>query len=350
MELSMKKLKTAVIGLGRIGWCYHIPQIVNNEKFELTALVDPLEERRGEGKTTFKVNVYESMDEMFQAESLDVVVIASPTQFHKEQSLLAMKNGCDVFCDKPAAMNIQELDEMIACSEESKRKLMVYQPHRATTEAISLYDIIRKDYIGPLYMIKRATSDYRRRNDWQAFKKHGGGMLSNYGVHFLDQLMFLTDFSPIRKLNCALRNIVSLGDADDTVRGFFENADGVILDFDINMATAFPLRQWQIFGKYGTIIDDDKSWKIKYLNPDKLTDLRTQNGLAAEDRKYLANDVIEWKEINIKFDEYEPIDFYDKVHGYFALDEKPYVPLAQTREILRLINLCNEEAETSENI
>lgn len=346
----MKKLKTAVVGLGRIGWCYHIPQVIENDKFELTALVDPLEERRLDGKDKFKVNAYKNMKEMFENESLDVLVIASPTQFHKEQTLLAMQNGCDVFCDKPAAMNLDELDEMIAFSEKSGRKLMVYQPHRATREAISIYNIIRQDYIGPLYMIKRATSDYRRRNDWQAFKKHGGGMLSNFGVHFLDQLLFITDFSPICKVNCALRNIVSLGDADDTVKGFFENEDGVILDFDINMATAFRIQKWQIFGKYGTIIDDGQSWKVRYVKPENLVDLHLQDGLAAEDRAYLvANDKIEWEEINIQFDDYEPVDFYEKVYDYFALDKTPYVPVGQTREIMRLINECSIKAGAGGN-
>ena len=341
----MKKLKTAVIGLGRIGWCYHIPQVIENEKFELTALVDPLEERRVEGKKTFNVNVYQDMTDLFKNESLDVIVIASPTQFHKEQTIFSMEQGCDVFCDKPAAVNLEELDQMIAFSEKSGRKLMIYQPNRATQEVVSLYHIIRKNYIGELYMIKRAVADYRRRNDWQAFKKYGGGMLNNYGVHYLDQLLSLTDFAPICKLNCALRTVVSLGDANDMVKAVLENKNGVILDLDINMATSFPLKSWQVFGQYGTIVQEDKSWSIRYVKPETLQGLHVQVGLAAENRQYVTEEKIEWQELNIKFDEYEAIDFYEKLYDYFVLDKEAYVPLSQTREVLSLIGQCEVSAK-----
>ena len=341
----MRKLRTAVVGLGRIGWYFHIPQVLKNEKFELTALVDPLEERRLEGETEFKTETYPDMNSMFETTSLDVVVIASPTPFHKKQAIHAMRNGCDVFCDKPMAMNLDEVDEMILAAKETGRNMMVYQPHRASREAISIHETIKSGIIGPVYMIKRASSDYRRRNDWQAFKKNGGGMLSNYGAHYIDQLMFLTDFTPISKVHCALRNIVSFGDANDTVKAFFENETGVILDIDINMATSIPIRQWQVFGKYGTIIDEDKSWRVKYLRPEKLVNLGVQNGLAAENRQYQANDQFEWKERVINLNEYEPVDFYDKLHDYITLNAKPFVPITQTREVMRLIQECERVAQ-----
>lgn len=342
----MKKLKTAVIGLGRIGWCYHVPQVVKNPGFELTAIVDPLEERRHEGETTYGTKAYPDLDALFRHEKLDVVVIASPTRFHCRQALQAMENGCDVFCDKPMAMNLDEADAMIAGAKKTGQKLMVYQPHRATTEALSLYQCLHRPEIGPVYMIKRSMSNYRIRNDWQAFKEQGGGMLTNFGAHAIDQLLFLTDFSPIRKVSCALRTIVSLGDADDIVKGVFENEAGMILDFDINMAAAFPLKKWQIFGRYGTIIDDGATWKMRYIDPADLPDLSVQEGLAAEKRKYLSHDKIQWQERTIPFDSHPPIDFYEQVYAYFALNAPPYVPITQTREVMRLLHECQALAES----
>ena len=43
-------MKTALIGLGRIGWGYHRPQILAHKGFEFTAVVDPSQERLDEAK------------------------------------------------------------------------------------------------------------------------------------------------------------------------------------------------------------------------------------------------------------------------------------------------------------
>ena len=67
---------------------------------------------------------------------------------------------------------------------------MVYQPHRARVEVVALRDVLAQDLIGPLTMIKRAVSRYVRRDDWQAFSRYGGGMLNNYGAHYIDHKTF----------------------------------------------------------------------------------------------------------------------------------------------------------------
>ena len=99
----MKILKTAVIGLGRAGWQIHIPQILPNNHFELVAVVDPLSERLAEAEREFKVKGYHDCESLFENEEIDLVVIASPTHFHKDQTILSLENGSDVLCDKPMA-------------------------------------------------------------------------------------------------------------------------------------------------------------------------------------------------------------------------------------------------------
>jgi len=80
----MKKLKTAVVGLGRIGLQFHIPNILEHDSFELAAIVDPLPERLLEGMEKFSVKGYSDYSELLDKEELDLIVIASPTPFHTE--------------------------------------------------------------------------------------------------------------------------------------------------------------------------------------------------------------------------------------------------------------------------
>ncbi len=240
-----KKLRTAVIGLGRAGWQMHIPEILRHEGFELIAVVDPLSERTEEARKEFNVKGYSDCKALFEHERLDLVVIVSPTHFHVEQTIASFKNGVDVLCDKPMAPNLDEADRMIRAMKKYGRKMMVYQPHRAYVDTIALQSILKKNIIGPVFMIKRAWSWYRFRVDWQAFKKYGGGELNNSGAHFIDQLLYLSG-SRLKKLYCSTRKIISRGDAEDMAKIVMETENGMILDLDINFAAAIPITPFQV--------------------------------------------------------------------------------------------------------
>ncbi len=61
-------MKTAVVGLGRIGWQFHLPQIASHEGFELVGVADPLQERLDEAKKIYGVNGYQNYSDMLKAE------------------------------------------------------------------------------------------------------------------------------------------------------------------------------------------------------------------------------------------------------------------------------------------
>jgi hypothetical protein len=42
--------------------------------------------------------------------------------------------------------------------------------------------------LGEVFCIRRCYQDYRRRSDWQALLENHGGMLNNYGAHYVDQV------------------------------------------------------------------------------------------------------------------------------------------------------------------
>jgi scyllo-inositol 2-dehydrogenase (NADP+) len=341
----MKTLRTAVLGLGRIGWQFHIPQILEHEGFDLVAVVDPLQERRDEARSAFGVEGYSSAGALLDQVQLDLLVIASPTPFHADQAIAAFEHGCDVFCDKPMAPSLAEADRMIAAMKEHERKLMIYQPHRAGVDAVSLREILRQDLIGQVYMIKRANSAFARRNDWQAFRKNGGGMLNNYGAHYVDQLLYLSG-SRARRATCSLRTIASLGDADDVVKVVIETENGTILDLDINQAAAHPIPAWQILGTRGSIVLDEaeQAWQVRFFRQEDLADVGIQEGFAAEQRRYGSGETIPWQEKSFALADVQAIDYYQKCYEYFALGDEPFVPVAETREVMRVLEECRESA------
>lgn len=337
----MKTLRTAVIGLGRIGWKFHVPGVTKHDGFDLVAVVDTLQERLDEARSEFGVKGYTSCDELLEKEKLDLVVIASPTNFHADHAVAAFEHGINVFCDKPMAASLEEADRMIDAMKKYGKKLMVYQPHRAVNSTVALQEILSRNILGPVYMIKYARTAYARRNDWQAFRKNSGGMLNNYGAHHIDQCLYIAG-SKAKRIACALRTIASLGDADDVVKTVIETENGIIIDIDINMAMPFPTVEWQVLGKFGSASLDSKGWNVRYFRPEELHNVEIQQGLAASDRRYGSGEDIPWHDEFFPVSDFRAVDFYEKCYAYYALDEAPFVPIAETREVMRVIYECRK--------
>ncbi|MFI4911640.1 MAG: Gfo/Idh/MocA family protein [Sedimentisphaeraceae bacterium JB056] len=341
MQQQVKQLRTAVIGLGRIGWQFHLPQLKAHKEFELTAVVDKLPERLQEAYDEYSVKGYTDYIEMLEKEKPDLVVIASPTKFHKQHVLDSFKYGCDVFCEKPVVSTAAEMDEIIEAKERMGRKFMAYQPHRGYNDIVSLKHIMSLGVLGRIYMIKRSCSAFTRRSDWQAFLINGGGMLNNYGSHFIDQLLYLAG-SDISASKCITKKIACLGDADDVVKAVFETENGLVLDLDINMACAFEMRPWQVLGDCGSaVLDHDSNmWRVKYFVPEELQNVPICKELAAEGRSYTNGETIPWRLKEFKLDKFDPVDYYGKCYEYFALDNKPFVDITESKRLIDVIENC----------
>lgn len=345
-EIKASVLKTAVLGLGRIAWSFHIPQIICHPGFKLAAVVDPLPERLREAADKFSPGAcFTTCDEMYIRLKPDLVVIASPTKFHKQQVLQAFEHGCDVFCDKPLSLSLEETDEIIGAMNKYGRKLMVYQSHRVTQEASAIKSILSEGLLGKIYLIRHSVASFNRRSDWQAFKKNGGGMLNNSGSHFIDQLLYLNQ-SKVSKISCELRAVATLGDADDVVKAVITAENGVIMDLDINMAAAHEVSPWYIAGSCGAAVFDpeSKEWNLRYFEPAELTRINPQEGFAAANRSYFNGETIPWKTKVISNKDFPEIDFYEKCLEYFAGGLPPFVPVSETREVMRVISECRRAA------
>lgn len=345
-ENHSRTLQVAVIGLGRIAWKTHLPRLRDDVRFNLAAVVDPSRKRVAETRRKFQVPAgFLSSEEMYAALRPDLVVVASPTPFHHAQVIEAFGEGCDVFCDKPLAMDLAETDSIIAAMRSAGRKLLVYQPHRFSSEALTCRTILDSGKLGSIYMVRRSISAFVRRNDWQALKKNGGGMLNNYGAHFLDQLLHLLG-GRLHRASCELRTIASAGDADDVVKALLTLENGVVVDLDINMAQSLPGQAWVVLGSRGTAVLDaaeGSSWRLKYFLPEDLPCLKVDRALAAAGRLYPAES-IPWRIETLSPQPAETERFYDHVYEYFALGHPPVVRIEETREVMRSIELCRRSA------
>ena len=343
--ITNRRLRIAVAGLGRIAWQYHIPSIIKHPQFQLVAVADPLTERILEVQTQFGIiNGYQLVPQMLKQEKPDLLLIASPTCFHTEQTLQAFKSGADVICEKPLACTVDDAKKIQQSMRHYQRKLMVYQPHRLTPEAVSLKNILESGVLGRIFMVRRTCCNFIRRNDWQAFTSYGGGMLNNYGSHFLDQFIYLFGGN-FKSVNAVTRRIISCGDAEDFVKLLAVNNRDITFDLEINMSAAFAGQEWQVCGTCGAAIwRNGSGWQLRYFDPAHLKLRTIQPGLAAEGRLYPSEQDIAWTEKSISVATAQSNNFYDYCYSYFALDEAPLIPVETTMEVMNILERCRQGA------
>jgi len=200
-----------VAGLGRIGWPFHCAQIAAHPEFTLAAVQDLEEDRRTEAEDKYGARGYIRFEQMLKEEKLDAVAIATPTHLHREMAEAAFAAGCHVMLEKPMAPNAADAAAIVRAAARRARVLTVYQPRRAEAYFQHLRSLLSAGVIGDVYHVRIGMFQFTMRNDWQALRRFGGGMLNNYGAHALDQVLQLIGYD-IRRIFCALRIVASVGD------------------------------------------------------------------------------------------------------------------------------------------
>jgi len=136
-------------------------------------------------------HAYEDMEEMAASGEIDAVYIATPNVYHAEQSILFMRNGVHVLCEKPAASNGAEARRMI---EEARRcgvllmeamKPTFMPSFRAVERALPLIGQVRR-YVGNYGQYSSRYDAYRAGTVLNAFNPSlSNGALMDLGIYCL---------------------------------------------------------------------------------------------------------------------------------------------------------------------
>lgn len=345
MSAEKHVIHTILAGLGRIGWNTHLPALLAHPGFQVDAVVDPAQERLDECKTSFVIPGFRTLEDALCRNRFDAAVIASPTCFHAEQTIAALKAGCHVFCDKPAALDLTEFLRMKTAAVENRRILTVYQPSRISRHNLFLKELIHSGKLGKVFLVKLLRERFSRRNDWQALRRNGGGMLLNYGSHMVDQANFLFD-APGKVLACTADRVLSCGDADDVVKLLLRYGP-VTVDIDINQAAADSMFRYAVFGSEGSAVlpAEGDTWQIHLLKESGGPAAELHAGLSAPGRKYPASETEFECETAIPPETVPPVtQYYENLYRAVTAGEKLLNPLSETENLVRMIGRAGEIA------
>lgn len=248
-------INIGIIGYGGMGSYHHKELIKQADGVQVIAAYDSKPERQTAAKKAGIVT-YESFESLLSEEQIDAVLIATPNDVHKELAIQAMINGKHVICEKPAMLSTAELDEVIAVSKETNQVFMVHQNRRWDSDFLIIQNLYQKKQIGELFRIEsRVHGANGIPGDWRHLEKHGGGMLLDWGVHLLDQLLFMVD-SPVKKVSAELSYV--LGDeVDDGFMALITFENGISALVEVGTTNFAKLPRWYVKGLAGTAVIHD---------------------------------------------------------------------------------------------
>ena len=207
--------KVAVIGYGGQG-AWHCKQIAKSDVVTLAGAYDIREERRKAAEKD-GVFVYGNNEAVFADETVDIIVVATPNDVHEELVIKALISGKHVICEKPVALSVESFDRMVKAAEKAGKLLSVHQNRRWDVDFLGVKSVIASDEIGDVIRIESRIHGSRGiPSDWRCEKKKGGGMILDWGVHLIDQMLQLID-ERVATVNCVTTHITNK-EVDDGFR------------------------------------------------------------------------------------------------------------------------------------
>lgn len=122
--MNKKTIKWGIIGLGKIANKFATDLKVVNDS-ELYAVASRSKEKSDAFAKEYSANkAYNSYEDLAKDNQVDAIYIATPHPFHAVHAIMCLKHKKPVLCEKPLAMNLQEVEEMIAVAKENNVLLM----------------------------------------------------------------------------------------------------------------------------------------------------------------------------------------------------------------------------------
>lgn len=174
-----------IIGLGKIA--HKFAQDINGlPNAQVHAVASRNLEKAQQFAQQYKTkHAYGSYEELMQCPDLDVVYIATPHSFHKENTLLCLEHKIPVLCEKAFAINQKEVMQMVQKAKENDTFLMEALWTRFLPTTLKILEIIESGQLGEIYSVKadfgfNATFDPNGR----LFNPNlAGGSLLDIGIY-----------------------------------------------------------------------------------------------------------------------------------------------------------------------
>lgn len=220
-------MKAGIIGYGLAGRYFHGPTLLS-AGFHVTAICARSLEKKAASHQDFpNAVIVNSIDELV-AEDLDLIVVASPNEFHSEHALASIRAGINTVVDKPMGRNYYEALSLYDAAEQSGVLLTVFFNRLWDSDSLTIKKIIEQGEMGNIFRLESRFERFKPEINPLAWRENtsfeaGGGLLLDLQSHLVSTA--LDWFGPAELVFSSVRGV--RGASDDDVLLVLKHDNGV---------------------------------------------------------------------------------------------------------------------------
>lgn len=204
----MEKKVIAVIGCGRIAEGAHFPAFAKMDNIRVKYACDIIIEKAEKMKAqySFVENVITDYKAALSDPEVDAVFILTPNFAHYTVTMDALRAGKHVFCEKPITVNYALSCEMAEEAEKQGKILNIGVCNRYNRSVEMLEELNREGKFGNIYHVYCSFRSFRSipglGGAFTTKEQSGGGVLIDWGVHFLDLILYILGGAKLKNVTC----------------------------------------------------------------------------------------------------------------------------------------------------
>jgi len=200
-----------------------------------------------------------SAEEIIADPGIDVVYICATNDVNQRLTILSLRAGKHIFCEKPPAFTAGEVREVMAAAEQAGTVLMYGFNHRHHGGVLKMKEVIDAGNYGPILWMrgrygKSVDPDFLKT--WRADARRAGrGILLDQGIHMLDLFLYF-DGGPFEDVHALVSHRYwKLDGIEDNVFAIMRNRrTGVEVSFHSTMTQWRHLFSLEVFMERGYLV------------------------------------------------------------------------------------------------
>ncbi len=205
----MSKTIIAVVGCGRIAKNAHFPAFANIDDIHVKYACDLIEEKAQAMKDAYPEKIDKVITDYKIAladPEVEAVYVLTPNYAHYTVTMDALRAGKHVFCEKPITVNYALSCEMAEEAEKQGKMLNIGVCNRYQKSVEMLAEMNAQGKFGNIYHVYCSFRSFRSipglGGAFTTKAQSGGGVLIDWGIHFLDLILYILGGAKLQTLTC----------------------------------------------------------------------------------------------------------------------------------------------------
>lgn len=339
--MSTKK-RVAVIGYGGMGG-WHTRYLLQSDVCELAGIYDIKPERVALAREN-GIYAYDSLEALLEDKSVELVTIAVPNDLHRPLAIQCMAAGKNVISEKPVTVSSADLKDMIDASHSYHKLFTVHQNRRWDCDYLMMKQVYASGELGDVTSVESRIHGSRGiPGDWRGKPEQGGGMILDWGVHLIDQMLGIVTDRKIESIYCRCSHITNY-EVDDGFRLELYFEQGLVALIEVGTSNFISMPRFYMTGTNGSAMVNDwredcrvvccKNWDEKDVVP-VVTAAGLTKTMAPRDEKTITESVVHRPNSDVH-------DFYRNVCAAIDGREKQLVTHQQLMRVMRIMEAAFE--------